>query len=155
MSRDRLIILLATGGGLGYAPVASGTFGTLGALPLLPAVAAAGAIPGALLTIALVAGAIRVSDLAEPIFGEKDSGRIVIDEIAGFLVTMLFIPLTLASVGAGFLLFRVFDVLKPWPGSYFDRQVGGGFGVVMDDVVAGVYANLILRALFAFGWLLG
>lgn len=150
-----MIVLLATGGGLGYAPVASGTFGTLGGLPFLPVLAAIGVIPGALFTTGLVALAVWVADRAEPVFGEKDSGRIVIDEIAGFVVTMLFVPLSLSTVAAGFLLFRAFDVAKLWPGSHFDRNVEGGLGVVMDDVVAGVYANLLLQTLLRLGWLAG
>ena len=147
MLRRRLIVLIATGAGLGYAPVASGTFGTLGGLALLPLLVVLGPLTGAIAVAGLVVIAVRVADEAESLFGEKDSGRIVIDEIVGYLVAMLFVPVTIASVAASFFLFRLFDVLKPWPGSYFDRNVRGGFGVVMDDVFAGIYANLCLQAL--------
>ncbi len=71
----------------------------------------------------------------------------MIDEIAGFLVTMLWIPFTLINVGIGFLIFRILDILKPYPAGWIDRNLSGGWGIVLDDVAAGIYANLILQGI--------
>lgn len=150
MSSRRVIVFLASGAYLGYAPVASGTFGTLAALPLMPVFDALLGISSALylLTFAgLVAAAVAIADEAERVFAEEDSGRIVIDEIAGYVAAMLFLPLEATTLIGAFFLFRLFDVLKPWPASWIDRELGGGAGVVLDDVFAGLYANLALRLL--------
>ena len=140
----RLVLFLASGAGLGYIPLAPGTFGTLvgvllylglGRLPLwvhLPAVV--------LLTLA----AIPLAGRAETLFDQKDDGRIVVDEIAGFLVTTVLVRPAWGSVILGFIFFRFFDILKPWPVRGIDRKCAGGLGVVLDDVVAGVYAGLCL-----------
>jgi phosphatidylglycerophosphatase A len=152
--RRALIIFLASGAYLGYAPVASGTFGTLAGVAIYPAFDALRnfSLPIYALTFcALVAAAIIIAGEAEDIFGEKDSGKITIDEVAGYVAATLFVRPSLAVVAASFLLFRFFDVVKPWPASYFDREVRGGPGVVLDDVISGLYANLALRALAWFG----
>jgi phosphatidylglycerophosphatase A len=142
--------LFATWGGSGYAPIASGTFGTLAAIPLyicfsrLP-------LPLYLLTLlAFFFFACWVSGKAEIIFNEKDSGKIVIDEVVGYLVTMTAIPFSWRYIVAGFLLFRMFDIVKPPPARWFDRQLKNGYGVVLDDVAAGIYAWLCLHLLTRF-----
>ncbi len=84
-------------------------------------------------------------------FGVVDAKQIVIDEVAGLLVTMLGVPVSWMTLLAGFALFRLFDIAKPWPASYFDRKVKNGFGVVFDDVMAGLYARACL-ALAAVWW---
>ena len=150
MRGRRWIVIVASGAGLGYAPVASGTFGTLAGVALYPAFdALLGVSPllylGAF--VALVAAAIGIADAAERLFAEKDSGRIVIDEVAGYVATMLFLPMTVTTLAAAFFVFRFFDIAKLWPASYFDRRPGG-VGGVMDDVVSGLYANVTLRLLF-------
>ena len=89
--------------------------------------------------------AIWIAGEAEKMLGKKDPGCIVIDEIAGMAVTLLAIPFTLQNAIAGFLLFRFFDVLKPPPIRTIDKKVHGGVGIVLDDVIAGVFANLVLR----------
>jgi phosphatidylglycerophosphatase A len=140
--------LFATWGGSGYAPVASGTFGTLAAIPFYLVLAQ---LPLHLYLLTLTAFfflACWVSGRAEVIFGEQDSGKIVIDEVVGYLVTMAAIPLDWRYVVVGFFLFRFFDIVKPPPARWFDRQLKNGYGVVLDDVAAGVYAWLVL-------WLLG
>ena len=78
---------------------------------------------------------------------QQDAPSIVIDEIAGFLVAMLWIPFSAFYVGIGFLIFRLLDVLKPFPARWIDKNVFGGWGIVLDDVAAGVYANLILQGI--------
>jgi len=152
MFSRRVVVFLASGAYLGYAPVASGTFGTLAALPLLPVFEAISRISAALylLTFAgLVAAAIVIADEAERVFAEEDSGKIVIDEVAGYVAALLFLPVDLTTVLGAFFLFRLFDVLKPWPAAWIDRELGGGAGVVLDDVFAGLYANFALRVLLA------
>ena len=150
------IIFLATSAYLGYAPVASGTFGTLAGVALFPAFDAIRAlsVPLYLLSfLGLVAAAIWIAGQAEALFGESDSGKITIDEVAGYIAATLFVRPGLATIAASFFLFRLFDVVKPWPASFFDRRLHGGPGVVLDDVFSGFYANLALRALAWLGGL--
>jgi phosphatidylglycerophosphatase A len=143
-------VLLAAWGPCGYAPAAPGTFGTLGAIPLYLALSRlpAGAYLAA--TLAFIALAVAAAARAGRYWGIADASPIVIDEVAGYLVTMALVPFSWPAALAGFVLFRVFDVLKPWPASAFDR-VKTGFGVVMDDVAAGVYAWAALRLLQSVG----
>jgi len=144
------VIALATGLFAGYMPVASGTFGTVVAIPLCFFLSVLGPIEG-LLFIGLFSGvAVWIAGEAEKIFGEKDSGLIVIDEMAGFLVTLYLIPLTVKSLVAGFLLFRIMDIFKPYPIKRLESRLPGGWGVVGDDILAGLYANLLLRVLLKF-----
>jgi phosphatidylglycerophosphatase A len=143
-------VLLAAWGPCGYAPAAPGTFGTLGAIPLylllsrLPAGAYAAA------TLAFAALAMAAAARAGRYWGIADASPIVIDEVAGYLVTMALVPFSWPATLAGFVLFRIFDVLKPWPASAFDRMKTG-FGVVMDDLAAGVFAWAALWLLRAMG----
>jgi phosphatidylglycerophosphatase A len=148
----RAIVFLATGAYLGYAPFASGTFGTLAGVALYPVFDALRRVSTPLYVLsalALVAAAIAVAGEAEALFEEKDSGKITIDEVAGYVVATLFVEPSLAALLASFILFRMFDLLKLWPASYFDRGVQGGAGVVLDDVISGAYANLVLRVVFS------
>lgn len=144
---------LAFGFGSGLAPVAPGTFGTLAAIPLY--LAAAGLpLPGyLLLTLALFLAGVWLCAECERTLGVEDHSGIVWDEIVGFFVTMTAVPLSLQSVLAGFLLFRLFDVWKPWPVRWFDRQVHGGLGIMLDDLLAGAYAWLVMLGLSRAGLL--
>lgn len=145
-----IVKLLATWGGSGYSPVASGTAGTLAAIPFYIWFAR---LPLPLYLITLTAFfflACWVSGKAEIIFQEKDSGKIVIDEVIGYLVTMTAIPYDWRYMVAGFFLFRFFDIVKPPPASWFDRKLKNGYGVVLDDVAAGVYAWLCLFIMTKF-----
>jgi phosphatidylglycerophosphatase A len=139
-------VLLAAWGPCGYAPVAPGTFGTLGAIPLYLAVSRLA--PGAYVafTFAFSALAVYAAERAGKYWGIADASPIVIDEVAGYLLTMALVPFSWPAVAAGFVLFRIFDVLKPWPASALDR-VKNGFGVVMDDLAAAVWAWTALLAL--------
>ena len=139
-------MILATVGGIGYVPVASGTFGSLVAVPLLPVLAAlrdASLAGYAAVVLALVAVAIWSAGRAEEALGGHDHSRIVIDEVAGMVATGMFLPATWGAIGVGFVLFRLFDVVKPFPAGFIDGRVEGGFGVVGDDLVAGVYAGAL------------
>jgi len=143
-----LVIVLATAGGAGYAPIASGTVGSLVAMPLVPWLARIrdGSWPaGLLVATAIAALAIWTAGRAEEIFGGKDHSRIVIDEVAGMTTAALFVPATWLAAALVFVTFRVFDVLKPYPAGLIDRRGRGGFGVVGDDLVAGAYAGIVTR----------
>jgi len=132
----------ATFFGSGYVPVAPGTAGTLAAVPLWWALTHVSLPLYLLATVAVTLTGIAAADRAGRYFGVADSGHIVIDEVAGYLVTMLFLPRTALAAIAGFLLFRLFDVLKPPPARFFDRDPRwkNGAGVVLDDLFAGVWA---------------
>ena len=152
--KRRVLVFLATGAYLGYAPVASGTFGTLGGVALYPVFDALRQRSLTLYLVTfcgLVAAAIVIAGEAEALFGERDSGKITIDEVAGYIAATLFLRPSLGVIVASFLLFRFFDVVKLWPASYFDREAHGGPGVVLDDVVSGVYANFALRVVAWLG----
>jgi len=86
--------------------------------------------------------AIRIAGAADAALDEHDSGRIVIDEVAGMLVALAGLPRSAWAIAIAFALFRFFDVVKLWPASWIDRRLGGGSGVVLDDVVSGIYANV-------------
>jgi phosphatidylglycerophosphatase A len=141
----RFILFLATGFGAGYSPIAPGTLGTLVAIPIYYFLSE---IPSPLYEITLVGFfflSVWISDNAERFFGKKDDQRIVIDEIMGFLITMLWIPKTIPFIIIGFFLFRFFDILKPFPIRRLEKRLKGGYGVVLDDVLAGVYGNVVLE----------
>lgn len=147
----KFVIIAATWFGTGFAPVAPGTFGTLGAIPLYLMLSRL-SLPLYLLTAAaFTLFACWVAGHGEEIWEEHDSSRIVIDEVAGFLVTMSAVPASWQGVLVGFLMFRIFDILKPQPARWFDRSLKNGYGVVLDDIMAGIYAcaatHLALRLL--------
>ncbi|MFO7707794.1 MAG: phosphatidylglycerophosphatase A [Desulfobacterales bacterium] len=143
--RDKTALCLATGLFVGRAPFAPGTFGSLLALPLCAGLAYAGLGPGAIGLAAFLAAAVWAAGRAEVLLGRKDAPAIVVDEIAGMLIALAGLPFTVFNAAAGFAVFRVMDILKPFPAGRIDSRMRGGVGIVLDDVVAGVYANLILR----------
>lgn len=147
---ERGALLLGTFLGTGYAPVASGTVATAAAIPLwlaivlLPAGELRPAVEIGALAVAILAG-VAAASVMERRLGVHDPSEVVIDEVAGFLLTMLFIPPTILTVTAGFFLFRIFDIVKPWPAGPAER-LPRGWGIMADDLVCGIYANLILHA---------
>lgn len=145
------IPFLGLGFGTGLIPRAPGTFGTLAAIPLAVAAALAGQWAYLLVTLLAVTGGVVICEETARLLGAHDHAAIVWDEIAGFLVTMLLVPMTAVNVIAGFILFRLFDILKPWPIRRIDRQVGGGLGIILDDLVAGLFAALTLLLLVQTG----
>ncbi len=141
----RLIMFIATGAYTGYLPKAPGTWGTLVALPLNLLLLL---LPGqgyAISLAVILVLAVYTAGAAEKILDRKDPGAIVIDEIIGMLITLIGAPANPVVWLMAFLLFRLFDILKPWPVSWADRHLNGGLGIVMDDLLAGVYAWLCLR----------
>jgi phosphatidylglycerophosphatase A len=133
---------VATVGGAGYSPVASGTVGsfvTLVALWLIPFTT-----PGLLVTLAIVMlVGIWAGSRVERAIDAKDPGIIVIDEVAGMLLSVLFLPRTIPVLVTAFLLFRLFDIWKPFPARQF-QELHGGLGVMLDDLIAGAYALVII-----------
>ena len=146
--RDRAVIFLATGLLIGNVPFAPGTFGSLIGLPLAFLLSRLNLLLSASFILLFVFFAIAVASAAEKILSKKDPAKIVIDEIAGLMVTFAGLPFNLGTAIAGFIIFRAFDILKPFPIRALERKVPGGGGVVLDDVLAGIYANLILRLAF-------
>ena len=143
--RQEVAVFLATGFYIGNIPYAPGTFGSLVGLPLCFVLAELRLLPAIACTAAFILLAVWVANTAENILNKKDPGCIVIDEIAGMLVTFTGLPFTLTTAVFGFICFRILDILKPFPIRFLERQIPGGAGVVADDIVAGIFANLLLR----------
>lgn len=139
------VCLLAFGGGLGLAPVAPGTFGTLAGLPLYLLFANLDAASYGLGVLVLFLVGIPLCASAERRLGIQDHSGIVWDEIVGLLITLWGAEPTWLNLALGFALFRLFDAAKPWPIRWFDRRVHGGFGIMLDDAIAGALACAILR----------
>jgi len=145
----KISLTLSTWFGTGLLPVAPGTFGTLGAVPLVFGLPCLGTVPGVFIIVMVVAVAIWTSGRSEELLWKSDPSEVVIDEVAGFLLTMFFLPLSWLTLGFGFILFRVFDILKPYPIKQAEK-LRGGLGIVMDDLVAGIYAHLCVRLILFF-----
>jgi phosphatidylglycerophosphatase A len=143
--KTRLAVLLATVGYVGHFPIAPGTAGSAAALLLFALLRMAGSpVLEVAVTLALLAVGCWAGSAAEAHYGRTDPGYVVIDEVVGMLVTLLFVPVSAAGAIIGFFLFRVFDIVKPFPARRCER-LRGGLGIMADDVVAGVYGNLALR----------
>jgi len=148
------IILLASVGYIGYIPVASGTFGSLVGIPLFFAFGGFGSLNTFVAWILYgiaVLGGCWIAGRAEEIFDEHDSHKIVLDEVLGYLAATMFLEPTWSHAIAAFFIFRVLDVVKPFPAGYIDAHFPGGYGVTLDDIVSGLYSNLALRAIIAMG----
>jgi len=137
--------LLAFGLGSGVAPKAPGTFGTLAAVPLYYLLQDMAAVSYLLVLTAMFVMGVWLCDKTSNDLGVHDHGGIVWDEWVGFLLTMWLAPHGWEWVLLGFLLFRVFDIFKPWPIGWLDEKVSGGLGIMLDDVVAGLYALVLLQ----------
>lgn len=142
------IHFLALGFGSGLAPKAPGTFGTLAAVPLFLLLAPLSNTLYLLLLVVMSVAGIYICGKAADDAGVPDHGAIVWDEFVGFLITMFLIPITWQSVLVGFLLFRLFDIFKPWPISYLDKNCHGGLGIMLDDIVAGIAAWACMMLIF-------
>jgi len=140
---------LAFGFGSGLAPFAPGTFGTLAAVPLYLLMQPL-SLPMYLLLVAVVSVVgIWICDKASESLGVHDHSGIVWDEFAGYFVTMIAAPKGWIWIVIGFSLFRLFDIWKPWPISILDKKVQGGFGIMVDDLLAGIYALVCLQLIAA------
>lgn len=143
--KQKSVMFFATGCFIGNISFAPGTFGSILGLALCFLLSKIEVTVAVVLTILFVFFAIWMAHEAEIILNAEDPGCIVIDEIAGMLVTLIGLPFNMISVFAGFLIFRILDIWKPHPIRFLERKLSGGVGIVMDDIVAGVLGNIILR----------
>ena len=148
--REEAIVFLATGFYIGNIPFAPGTFGSLVGLPFCFILAELKLTQAIACTVLFIFFAIWISKNAERLLKRSDPGCIVIDEVAGMVVTLVGLPFNLTTALVGFIFFRILDILKPYPIRILDKRVTGGLGVVADDVVAGIFANLLLRIIIYF-----
>lgn len=141
------IHFLALGFGSGLIPLMPGTFGSLAAIPLLLLFIPLS--PWALVVAAVLASWIGnyLCDVTANDMKVHDHGSIVWDEIAGMFITFCFVPLTATNLVVGFVLFRLFDILKPWPIRYVDKHVHGGVGIMLDDIIAGIMSCAVMHLL--------
>ena len=138
------VLFLAFGFGSGLVKKMPGTIGTIAAIPVYLLFIQTDAWLYSVLTTLVIITGFWICGNAAKLLGEHDFGGIVWDEVAGFLITMWLVPFSWAAVLIGFVLFRFFDILKPWPIKWIDQQVGGGLGIMLDDVLAGGMAAVIL-----------
>jgi phosphatidylglycerophosphatase A len=145
----RLAVFIATVGYCGYFPIAPGTVGSAAGLVFYLAVwwAQSPVFEVALIVVLFAAG-IWAGTTSERYFGGIDPGPIVMDEVVGMLITLAFIPVSITGALIGFLLFRIFDVIKPFPAGRFEK-LHGGLGVMADDAMAAIYANIALRIILS------
>jgi phosphatidylglycerophosphatase A len=139
----RVAIALSTGFGIGYIPFAPGTFGSLLGLVIWALLPSSAGVQAVAIGVVMLVG-VWSATLAEHHFRATDPSPVVVDEVLGMLVTLFLNPVGWAGAGAGFLLFRAFDVIKPYPANRLER-LHGGLGIMSDDFMAAVYANLVLR----------
>jgi len=148
--RRRLILAVATWGGVGFLPFMPGTWGTLAAVPLWWLLAQSGPWGYGLGVAALLVMALWAAGPAQEYLGRKDHPAIVVDEVAGLLVALAWTPVKWQWILIGFVLFRLFDIWKPFPVKYWER-LPGGWGVVLDDLAAGLLARGVLAVIMIFG----
>jgi phosphatidylglycerophosphatase A len=145
-----IAVAFATGLGAGLSPVAPGTCGTLLAVPLFRLLSSMPPWMYGVTLCGITALGTWSAGIAGRVWNKTDDQRIVIDEVAGYLLTMALTTPTWPHLAAGFALFRFFDILKPWPVGWADKTVKNAFGVMLDDLLAGVYGFIVLRLLNAY-----
>lgn len=148
--KQKSVMFFATGCFIGNISFAPGTFGSVLGLPLCFFLSKLNLLIAVFLTAGFIFFAIWIAHKAEKIVNTEDPGCIVIDEIAGILVTFAGLPFTVIYIAFGFLIFRALDIWKPYPISWIERKLSGGTGIVMDDVAAGICSNMVLRGIFLF-----
>ncbi len=141
---------LGLGFGSGLIPFMPGTMGSLSAIPLLILIMPLAIEFYVAITLVAVVLGIVICERTAKDLGVHDHGSIVWDEVAGMLVTFLFVPLGITSLVLGFVLFRIFDIWKPWPISFLDKHVHGGLGIMLDDIAAGLMACIVLHLLLYY-----
>jgi phosphatidylglycerophosphatase A len=143
-------LCLACWFGVGLAPLAPGTCGTLTAVPVALALHHFRGFYAAIFLLIFLFLAIWSSSLSERLLGRTDPPEVVIDEVAGYLVAVFLLPTSWLVFALGFVLFRVFDILKPFPIRGCEKKIEGGKGIVADDILAGIYTNLCIRFVLWF-----
>jgi phosphatidylglycerophosphatase A len=147
--KGKLAFIFSSALGAGFFPVAQGTVGTLAGIPLVILFAHLNPFAGGVLIFLFIILAVWSSQVTGTLLERDDPAEVVIDEVAGILITFFLLPLSWLQLCFGFVLFRLFDILKPYPVRRLEK-LKGGFGIVADDLMAGVYANLCLRLLIQF-----
>ncbi|MGR9114331.1 MAG: phosphatidylglycerophosphatase A family protein [Gammaproteobacteria bacterium] len=147
------VLFLAFGFGSGLSKKAPGTLGTLAALPVCWFFSQFGLLYYSLFTMVAIIAGIEICGRAANKLGEHDFGGIVWDEVAGLLVTMWWVPLSWETILVGFSLFRLFDIIKPWPIRWVDSRVAGGVGIMLDDILAGLIAAAAMGLMVNGQWL--
>ena len=145
---NKFLILYATWFGVGKFPKSPGTAGTVATLPLVYLLSYLGPLFYMSITFLMLIVGIAACEAYQKNYGVQDHQEIVIDEVLGFLITMVWIPLTWQAILIGFALFRLLDITKPLFIGYLDRKIHGGLGVIIDDVAAGVIASIILQVMY-------
>ncbi len=145
---EKFLVQLATFFGVGKTSKAPGTWGTLACVPLALVLNYLGPFWAMGVTVLMLPVAILSAEIYEKQNGDHDAKEVVIDEVLGFLITMTWLPISWQCYVLGFFLFRFLDILKPFPIGYIDKKVRGGLGVVADDVVAGIIANIVLQVIY-------
>ena len=143
--KEKSTMFFATGGFIGKVSPIPGTLGSLWGIPICLLLSQMNMAIAGVLTLVLILFAIWSSGTAEKTLGQADPGCIVIDEIAGMVLTLFGLPLNLLTVIGGFVLFRILDILKPFPISFIERYFSGGAAIVFDDLAAGLASNVIIR----------
>lgn len=141
----KVAVFIATAGPFGYSPVASGTVGSMAAVPMAALMCRLPWQWQLAILVGLYFLFVWAAAVAEEHFGRKDPGEVVNDEVIGYLVGMFALPPDSAHLAISFLLFRAFDVIKPWPIRWADRKMPGGWGIVTDDVMAGIATQVLMR----------
>jgi phosphatidylglycerophosphatase A len=139
---------LGFGFGSGLFPFMPGTMGSLAAIPLVIAMSYLAIVPYLIVTLIAAVVGITICQKVSDDLGAHDHGAIVWDEIAGMMIVFIAVPITWHSLIMGFLLFRFFDILKPWPISFLDKNVHGGWGIMIDDLVAGLFSLVCLHLIY-------
>jgi phosphatidylglycerophosphatase A len=142
--------LLAYGFGSGLAPKAPGTMGTIAAIPLYLLIQDLALLPYLLILVLAFMAGIWFCQKAVDWLGQEDPSAVVWDEFVGYWVTMIAAPAGWQWLVVGFVLFRFFDILKPWPISWCDKKLHGGFGIMLDDVIAGIFAFICMQLLYFY-----
>lgn len=145
---NSILLQIATFFSIGRISKAPGTLATLATIPVWYLLAQAGPLIYMVVTLLLVGIGVWAAQAYEDQSGTHDSKEIVIDEVVGYLITMVWLPITWQSAVAGFILFRFFDIVKPPPIRQLDQKVQGGFGVMVDDIAAGLISSLIMQLLY-------
>jgi len=143
--KEKAVMFIATGCFIGKIPFAPGTFGSLAGILLCFILSKASEQAAILYIIIFIVFSILIANDAEKILKKKDPGSIVIDEIAGMAVTLSGLPFNIFYIASGFIIFRILDIAKPFPIRYIEKRISGGAGIVLDDIAAGIIANVILR----------
>ena len=149
----RPLLCCALGFGAGLAPRAPGTVGTLVAIPIVILLAQGSNWLLPLVALVFFAAGIYICSDASKYYGSHDHSSIVWDEIVGYMIALSFVAVSLETILIGFILFRLLDILKPWPISWVDRNVPGAWGIMLDDVAAGLVANAGLQLWLRQSWL--